>query len=60
MFETVEVPFQISDEKRVLTVKQVCEEPGLAAFIGRFRDCFEYDALRECWNYLPDSQRAGG
>lgn len=42
MAETVEVP-------EVLTDERLLEEPWLAEFVRRYRECFEYDVARRVW-----------
>jgi hypothetical protein len=48
-FETVEVPFKMSGNRRCLTDEQLSEEPHLADFVRRFKDSFERDERMAIW-----------
>jgi hypothetical protein len=43
-YESIAVPFEVRDGRRVLTMKQVTELPYLQDFIRRFPTCFEREA----------------
>jgi hypothetical protein len=48
-YETIAVPFEIRDGRRVLTRQQVEELPYLRDFIRRFPTCFELDPVADIW-----------
>ena len=50
-YETVEVPFKRSENRRYLTEKQVAELPWLLDFMRAFPDCFEMDDLANVFWY---------
>jgi hypothetical protein len=47
------VPFQVNaDGRRYLTEKQLTDDPYLQDFVKRFRHCFEYDVMTDCWFFI--------
>ncbi len=58
-YESVEVPFQIIDGKRVLTARQVTELPYLQDFIKRFPTCFELHPTMDAYVFKePDDGKS--
>jgi hypothetical protein len=58
-YESVEVPFQIIDGKKVLTARQVTELPYLQDFIKRFPTCFELHPTMDAYIFKePDDGKS--
>jgi hypothetical protein len=58
-YETVEVPFQIIDGKRVLSRHQIEEAPYLLDFIKRFPTCFELHPTLDAYVFKePDDGKS--
>jgi hypothetical protein len=54
------VPFIHHGNKLMLTRNQLCDDPGLADFVERFRNCFRHDVYLDVLYYEPpDEWRTG-
>lgn len=52
-FESVAVPFVTIGNRQCLTDKQLAEDPYLAEFVQRLRNCFERLDGWDLWIYTP-------
>jgi hypothetical protein len=57
-FVSAAVPFVTIGNRQCLTDKQLAEDRYLREFVERFRNCFEFDALRNLWIYTPPATAA--
>lgn len=51
-YESAPIPFITLGNRRCLTDRQLCEDAELAAFVTRFRQCFEYDIAARVYRWV--------
>ncbi len=53
MYVDAEIPFTTLGNQLVITDHTLMENPWLIEFISRFENCFERNAVLECYMFYP-------